>query len=66
LGKIVVKNGPPVHTPDFEPPLAEDFIPAQLFDGVKLAKTWDLNAVRGGPFGIGWAIAISRPTPSQG
>jgi hypothetical protein len=53
LGKIVVKNAPPVRTPDFEPPLAGDFIPAQLFEGVEWAKTGDLNAVRGGPFGIG-------------
>jgi len=56
LGKIVVDDTPSVPTPEFEPPAGKDFIPARLFDNVPIIKTWDLNAVRGGEFGIGWTM----------
>lgn len=56
LGRIVVDDVPSVDTPSFEPPTAKDFIPARLFDDAPLIKTWDLNAVRGGEFGIGWSM----------
>ncbi len=56
LGKIIVNDATPVTTPEFDPPLAPGFIPARLFNDVEVAKTWDLNAVRGGKFGIGWAM----------
>jgi FtsP/CotA-like multicopper oxidase with cupredoxin domain len=56
LGKIVVNDASSVATPDFEPPVAHGFIPAQLFDDIEVSKTWDLSAVRGGEFGIGWTM----------
>ena len=56
IGKITVKNGTSVTTPDFDPPMANGFIPASLFEDIDVTKTWDLNAVRGGEFGIGWAM----------
>ncbi len=56
LGRIVVDQAPSVATPKFEPPVALDFIPARLFDDLPVIKTWDLNAVRGGEFGIGWSM----------
>jgi len=56
LGRIVVDDAPSVATPNFEPPTVKDFIPARLFDDVPVIKTWDLNAVRGGKFGIGWSM----------
>ena len=56
LGKIKVKNQAPVETPVFQPPKIKDFIPAETFTNVAVSKTWDLNAVRGGKFGIGWAM----------
>ncbi len=56
LGKIKVREVPAVPTPEFTPPTAENFIPEQLFKGKTISKNWDLNAVRGGKFGIGWAM----------
>jgi FtsP/CotA-like multicopper oxidase with cupredoxin domain len=56
LGKINVKDVQPQTTPVFTPPKANGFIPARAFDGLPVAKAWDLNAVRGGQFGIGWAM----------
>jgi FtsP/CotA-like multicopper oxidase with cupredoxin domain len=56
LGRIVVDDAPSVATPNFELPTAKDFIPAGLFDDAPVVKTWDLNAVRGGEFGIGWSM----------
>ena len=35
---------------------ATDFIPARIFADVKVSKIWDLNAIRGGKFGIGWTM----------
>ena len=33
-----------------------NFIPARMFEKVNVEKTWDLNAIRGGKFGIGWTM----------
>lgn len=56
IGKIVVREAPAVTTPQFEPQLIKDFIPAEMFNDVKVSKSWDLNIVRGGKYGIGWAM----------
>lgn len=56
LGKIQVDNVPQKTTPEFEPPTAERFIPANLFSQIDVSKTWDLNVIRGGEYGIGWAM----------
>jgi FtsP/CotA-like multicopper oxidase with cupredoxin domain len=56
LAHLKVKDVKPVETPDFKPVTAKDFIPAKDFENVKAVKTWDLNAIRGGKFGIGWAM----------
>jgi FtsP/CotA-like multicopper oxidase with cupredoxin domain len=56
LGRIVVNDAPPVVTPDFDPPVLLDFIPARLFDDIAVSKSWDLNAIRGGEFGIAWTM----------
>ena len=56
LGKIKVKAVSVVPTPRFTPPTAADFIPGDIFKDIKITKNWDLNAVRGGKFGIGWAM----------
>ncbi len=56
LGKIKVKEVPVVPTPEFRPATVENFIPADLFMEKKISKNWDLNAIRGGKFGIGWAM----------
>lgn len=56
LATIRVKEEPVRATPDFQPPTLNGFIPARVFDGVKVDRIWDLNAVRGGRFGIGWSI----------
>ena len=56
LGSITVENTSPVSTPVFNPPKSKDFVPADIFESVKISKTWDLNAIRGGEFGIGWAM----------
>jgi len=42
----------------FTPPTAEKFIPASIFNDVEMIKTWDLNAIRGGRFGIGWSMNL--------
>jgi len=56
LGSIKVNQSDPIKSPEFIPPTEADFIPAQMFEKVKVAKTWDLNAIRGGKFGIGWTM----------
>lgn len=56
LASIEVKKVQPVQTPVFDPTTAEDFLPANVFSKVTPSKTWDLDAIRGGKFGIGWAM----------
>ena len=56
LAIIKVNQSEPVNSPKFSPPTEENFIPAQMFENVKVAKIWDLNAIRGGKFGIGWTM----------
>lgn len=56
LAAIHVKDEPPLTTPDFEPPISKNFIPASLFEGVPITKTWELSAFRGGKLGIGWGM----------
>ena len=56
LATIKVAPSAPIDTPEVAPPTAADFIPAQMFADVKVGKTWDLNAIRGGRFGIGWTM----------
>ncbi len=56
LAYIKVEDEPAVDTPSFDPPTAADFIPADIFKKVAIGKTWDLNAFRGGKFGIGWGM----------
>lgn len=56
LGSIVVKDASSVAVSDFAPPTLPDFIPARLFDGIDVRHTWELSALRGGRFGIGWAM----------
>jgi FtsP/CotA-like multicopper oxidase with cupredoxin domain len=56
IASIQVEGGKAVETPVFEVPTAENYIPASLFEDATVAKTWDLNAIRGGPLGIGWSM----------
>ncbi len=56
LGSIKVEDVKPSPTPKFDLPLAGDFIPAKLFDNLPVSKTWDLSAIRGGKYGIGWTL----------
>jgi len=56
LATLKVAQSEPVKPPDFTPPTEASFIPAQMFENVQVAKTWDLNAVRGGKYGIGWTL----------
>jgi FtsP/CotA-like multicopper oxidase with cupredoxin domain len=56
LAYIEVQTAPAVATPEFSSPTAEDFIPAETFKKTEIGKTWDLNAFRGGKFGIGWGM----------
>ncbi len=56
LASIKVNQSEPVNSPKFTPPTEANFIPAQMFEKVKVEKTWDLNAIRGGKFGIGWTM----------
>ncbi|MGD9139786.1 MAG: multicopper oxidase family protein, partial [Desulfobacterales bacterium] len=56
LASIKVIQSEAVKPPDVNPPTATDFIPAQMFENVKVGKTWDLNAIRGGRYGIGWTM----------
>ncbi len=58
LAVIKVKDEKVVKTPTFATPTAEDFIPASLFKKAAVAKTWDLNAIRGGKYGIGWSMNL--------
>jgi FtsP/CotA-like multicopper oxidase with cupredoxin domain len=63
---IKVKNEKSVKTPIFKVPTAENFIPASLFDQAQVAKTWDLNAIRGGQYGIGWSMNLKlRPNADR-
>lgn len=56
LASIAVDPVDPISPPEFTPPTAADFIPAQMFETLTVAKTWDLNAIRGGRYGIGWTM----------
>ena len=56
LATIIVTETEPAITPEFNPPTLPEFIPAEMFDDVLVAKTWDLNAIRGGKYGIGWTM----------
>jgi len=56
LASIKVRPSEPVNSPEFQPPTEASFIPARIFEKVKVEKTWDLNAIRGGKFGIGWTM----------
>jgi FtsP/CotA-like multicopper oxidase with cupredoxin domain len=56
LATIKVNHSEPVSPPEINPPTATGFIPAQIFENVDAGKTWDLNAIRGGKFGIGWTM----------
>jgi len=56
LASIKVNQSDPINSPKFTPPTEEDFIPARMFEKVKVEKIWDLNAIRGGKFGIGWTM----------
>ena len=56
LAVITVTQDPALSTPQFDPPVAKDFIPQELFTDTPVMKTWDLNAFRGGKLGIGWGM----------
>ncbi len=56
LGVIKVENEKPNAPPEFDAPLAPDFLNAHLFEKVAVSKTWDLSAIRGGRYGIGWTM----------
>jgi FtsP/CotA-like multicopper oxidase with cupredoxin domain len=56
LGKIKVNDNQPQATPKFTPLKSKGFIPADTFENIAVTKTWDLDAVRGGKFGIGWSM----------
>jgi FtsP/CotA-like multicopper oxidase with cupredoxin domain len=56
LASIKVSPSEPVKPSGISPPIAADFIPDRIFTNVKVSKTWDLNAIRGGKFGIGWTM----------
>ena len=56
LATIKVLQSEPAKTPRFTPLNETNFIPAKLFENVQVSKTWDLNAVRGGKYGIGWTM----------
>ncbi len=56
IAMISVKNEKAVKTPVFETPTNKGYIPAALFEHAAVAKTWELNAIRGGQFGIGWSM----------
>ena len=58
IAMIRVKNEKAVKTLVFEIPTAGNYIPASLFENAGVAKTWDLNAVRGGQYGIGWSMNL--------
>jgi len=58
LASLAVTQDTPRETPMFTPPTAEKFIPASIFNDVEMIKTWDLNAIRGGRFGIGWSMNL--------
>jgi FtsP/CotA-like multicopper oxidase with cupredoxin domain len=56
LATINVEQSDPTTTPEFNSPTLQEFIPARMFENVQVSKTWDLNAVRGGKYGIGWTM----------
>ena len=56
LASLKVEEVQPIQTPVFDPPTAEGFLPAETFAGIAPLKTWDLDAIRGGQYGIGWAM----------
>lgn len=56
LATIKVEPSEPVKTPAFKPQTLPEFVPARIFDNLEVDKTWDLNAIRGGQYGIGWTM----------
>jgi FtsP/CotA-like multicopper oxidase with cupredoxin domain len=56
MATLKVLQSEAVKTPVFAPPTEAKFVPAQIFENVQVSKTWDLNAIRGGKFGIGWTM----------
>jgi len=56
LATIKIAQTEPALTPEFTPPTLPEFVPAKIFDNVEVAKIWDLNAIRGGKYGIGWTM----------
>ena len=56
LASIKVKDVRPVRTPNFRPVTAERFLMSSIFEGDIPTKTWELDAIRGGQYGIGWAM----------
>jgi len=56
LATIKVKDEIPTKTPVLNIPTADNYIPATLFDKVYATKVWDLDAIRGGQYGIGWSM----------
>jgi FtsP/CotA-like multicopper oxidase with cupredoxin domain len=56
LATINVAKSEFAKTPEFNLPTIPEFIPAKMFENVPVAKTWDLNAIRGGKYGIGWTM----------
>jgi FtsP/CotA-like multicopper oxidase with cupredoxin domain len=56
LASIKVSQSESVKLPEIRLSTAADFIPDRVFTNVKVSKTWDLNAIRGGKFGIGWTM----------
>jgi FtsP/CotA-like multicopper oxidase with cupredoxin domain len=56
LASLKVKEVQPIQTPVLNPPTAEDFLSAELFADATPSKTWDLDAIRGGQYGIEWAM----------
>jgi FtsP/CotA-like multicopper oxidase with cupredoxin domain len=57
IARVKFLDEPAVVTPELNPPpTAEHFIPADTFENVAVSKSWDLNALRGGKFGIVWGM----------
>jgi FtsP/CotA-like multicopper oxidase with cupredoxin domain len=56
LATIKIAQSESAITPEFTPPTLSEFVPAEMFNNVEVAKIWDLNAIRGGRYGIGWSM----------
>ena len=64
LAYIKIDKSKVRETPEFKVATNESFIPASMFESVTTTKIWDLNAIRGGKFGIGWAMNLKLwPNP---